>query len=60
MSNIPEGLKSKYNKDSKFIWVDSQWEKFMEQQKELENQVKELIEENKRLRNELYGDDYED
>ena len=39
MSNIPEGLKSKYNKDSKFIWVDAQLEKFMEKQKELEDRM---------------------
>ena len=24
MSRIPDNLESKYNKDSKFIWVDSQ------------------------------------
>ena len=42
MTNIPKGLKSKYNKDSKFIWVDSQWEKFMGKQKELEARILEL------------------
>jgi len=33
MSNIPKDTKSKYNRDEKFIWVDSQLEKFMEKQK---------------------------
>ena len=60
MSQIPKDIKSKYNQDNKFKWVDSQLEKFMDKQKELEDQVKELIEENERLRSELYGDDYED
>ena len=50
MSNIPKGLKSKYNKDSKFIWVDNQWEKFMERQKELEDRIEELEEENRNLK----------
>tara|TARA_R100000808_G_C2147759_1_gene155789 strand:+ start:660 stop:893 length:234 start_codon:yes stop_codon:yes gene_type:complete len=35
MSRIPKVEESKYNKDSKFSWVDSQWEKFMAEQKEL-------------------------
>ena len=39
MSRIPNDLKSKYNKDSKFMWVDSQWEKFMEKQKVLEAEL---------------------
>ena len=42
MSNIPEGLKSKYNKDSKFIWVDAQLERMMTKQKELEAKLLEL------------------
>ena len=29
MSRIPDDLKSKYNHDDKFRWVDSQLEKFM-------------------------------
>ena len=45
MSNIPEGLKSKYNKDNKFIWVDSQWEKFMDKQREIENQLSHALQE---------------
>ena len=35
MSRIPKLKASKYNKNSKFSWVDSQWEKFIEEQKEL-------------------------
>ena len=34
MSQIPKDIKSKYNQDNKFKWVDSQLEKFMEKQKE--------------------------
>ena len=33
MSRIPDDIESKYNKDNKFKWVDSQLEKFMERQK---------------------------
>ena len=33
MSQIPKDLKSKYNKNDKFIWVDSQLEKLMNRQK---------------------------
>ena len=40
MSNIPKDLKSKYNKDKKFIWVDAQLEKFMEKQKLDERKLK--------------------
>ena len=35
MSKIPETEKPKYNHDDKFRWVDSQWEKFMKEQKKL-------------------------
>ena len=42
MSNIPEVDKSKYNKDDKFSWVDSQWEKFMTEQKEHKAIIKQL------------------
>ena len=42
MSNIPEGLKSKYNKDSKFIWVDVQLERMMIKQTELEDKLSDL------------------
>ena len=50
MSRIPDDLESKYNKDNKFKWVDSQLEKFMIRQKELEQRIKELEEENKNLK----------
>ena len=50
MSQIPKDLKSKYNHDNKFLWVDAQLEKFMIRQKELEQRVKELEEENKNLK----------
>ena len=36
--------KPKYNKDDKFRWVDSQWEKFMTEQKELKAHIKQLQE----------------
>ena len=42
MSRIPDDLKSKYNKDSKFIWVDAQLERMMTKQKELEAKLLEL------------------
>ena len=42
MSRIPKGLKSRYNKNSKFIWVDSQWERMMTKQRELEAKLSEL------------------
>ena len=42
MSRIPKVEKSKYNKDNKFRWVDSQLEKFMIKQKELENEITNL------------------
>ena len=50
MSRIPDNLKSKYNHDSKFIWVDAQLEKFMIRQKELESRIKDLELENKQLK----------
>ena len=39
MSRVPDNLESKYNKNDKFLWVDSQLEKFMSKQKELEEKV---------------------
>jgi chromosome segregation ATPase len=39
MSQIPKDLKSKYNHDNKFLWVDSQLEKLMTKQKELEDEI---------------------
>ena len=50
MSEMPDDIKSKYNHDSKFMWVDAQLEKFMIRQKELESRIKELEEENKNLK----------
>ena len=50
MSRIPTGMKSKYNHNDKFRWVDSQLEKFMNRQKELEEEIKSLKEENKNLK----------
>ena len=58
MSRIPEDLKSKYNHDNKFIWVDSQLEKFMEKQKELENEILRLEIENAELKDELENYSY--
>ena len=64
--------KPKYNKDDKFRWVDSQWEKFMTEQKELKARISELElrvreadnlnedleEENSMLRNFVPPDDF--
>tara|TARA_Y100000593_G_scaffold58994_1_gene109417 strand:- start:2555 stop:2881 length:327 start_codon:yes stop_codon:yes gene_type:complete len=50
MSRIPKTTKSKYNKDDKFRWVDSQWEKYMTKMKELEDKVNTLENENSKLR----------
>jgi type II secretory pathway component PulJ len=54
MSRIPDDLESKYNKDNKFKWVDSQLEKFMIQQKEDKTRILQLEIENTRLKDELY------
>ena len=73
MSKIPEVEgKPKYNKNDPFRWVDSQWEKFMTEQKELKAHIKELElrvreadnlnedleEENSMLRNFVPPDDF--
>ena len=50
MSRMPDNIESKYNHNNKFKWVDSQLEKFMIRQKELEQRIKELEEENKNLK----------
>ncbi len=42
MSKIPDTNKSKYNQNDPFRWVDSQWEKFITEQKELKARIKEL------------------
>ena len=49
MSRIPDNLKSKYNHNDKFLWVDSQLEKFMDKQKELEEKIKVLETELKKV-----------
>ena len=53
MSKIPDTKKTKYNKTDPFRWVDSQWEKFMTEQKELKARISELEEENNNLRKDL-------
>ena len=50
MSRIPKVEGAKYNNNSAFSWVDSQWEKFMNRQKELEERIKKLEEENRNLK----------
>ena len=43
MSSIPKpDKKPKYNKSDPFVWVDSQWEKFMTEQKEHKAMIKQL------------------
>ena len=42
MSQIPKDIKSKYNHDNKFLWVDAQLEKFMVRQIELEDEITNL------------------
>ena len=59
MSRIPKVPKSKYNKDEKFRWVDSQWEKYMTKIKELEDRIRELEEENTNLKK-YFNIDYDD
>ena len=44
MSSIPKVEKPKYNNSKPFEWVDSQWEKFMAEQKELKALNKQLQE----------------
>ena len=45
MSSIPKpDKKPKYNNNDPFIWVDSQWEKFMTEQKEHKAMIKQLQE----------------
>ena len=51
MSRIPKvDDKPKYNSNKPYEWVDSQWEKFMTEQKELKERIKELEDENKQLK----------
>tara|TARA_R100000734_G_C3257998_1_gene57521 strand:+ start:401 stop:670 length:270 start_codon:yes stop_codon:yes gene_type:complete len=42
MSNLPKVKKTKYNNSNPFRWVDSQWEKFMTEQKEYKALNKQL------------------
>tara|TARA_R110002074_G_scaffold207843_1_gene376339 strand:+ start:233 stop:493 length:261 start_codon:yes stop_codon:yes gene_type:complete len=42
MSKIPDTPKTKYNHNDPFRWVDSQWEKFMTEQKEMKAQITRL------------------
>ena len=44
MSKIPDTPKTKYNHNDPFRWVDSQWEKFMTEQKEMKAMIKQLQE----------------
>ena len=60
MSRLPQvDKKPKNNKDNKFRWVDSQWEKLLTKQKELQDRLLELEMENAELRDKLikYGED---
>ena len=42
MSKIPDTPKTKYNHNDPFRWVDSQWEKFMTEQRELKLVISQL------------------
>jgi len=42
MSSIPKIDKPKYNNSKSFAWVDSQWEKFLTEQKEMKVHIKQL------------------
>ena len=44
MSSIPNTKKTKYNHNDAFRWVDSQWEKFMTEQKELKKVISQMQE----------------
>ena len=44
MSKIPDTKKTRYNKNDPFRWVDSQWEKFMTEQKELKKVISQMQE----------------
>ena len=56
MSSIPEKDKSKYNKNAPYAWVDSQWEKFMTEQKELKSKIEDLENEIEQLKQDYYFD----
>ena len=42
MSRIPKVDKSKYNHNKPYEWVDSQWERFMTEQKEMKRHITQL------------------
>tara|TARA_R100000458_G_C8147047_1_gene156098 strand:+ start:71 stop:295 length:225 start_codon:yes stop_codon:yes gene_type:complete len=42
MSSVPKVDKPKYNQSKPYEWVDSQWEKLMTKQKELEDEITNL------------------
>ena len=42
MSKIPDTPRTKYNRNDPFRWVDSQWKKFMDEQKEHKSIIKQL------------------
>ena len=44
MSKIPDTKKTKYNHNDPFRWVDSQWKKFMDEQKEHKAVINQLRE----------------
>ncbi len=56
MSRLPKVNKPRYNKDDKFAWVDSQWEKFMTEQKELKDKIEDLENEVEQLKQDYYFD----
>jgi hypothetical protein len=53
VSKVPDNIKSKYNKNEPYAWVDSQWEKFMTEQKELKVEILKLTMENAELKDEV-------
>ena len=56
MSRLPKVNKPRYNKDDKFAWVDSQWEKFMTEQKEHKDKIEDLENEVEQLKQDYYFD----
>ena len=54
MSKIPDvDNKPKYNQNKPYEWVDSQWEKFMTEQKELKAEILNLEMKNAEMRDRL-------
>lgn len=54
MSNTPKiNEKPKYNQNKPYEWVDSQWEKFITEQKELKSEILRLTLENSELKDEV-------